>query len=178
MPQPRSDQHHGRITVRETADDSCPAANLFHDPLQAVIGPQPGPVFIREIHVGQRFFHAFLHELRHLVQLQRAEFFATRSAFSRAASLSSCAWIAFSMAATSRTCFHGHMAKALRYQWTTQRCHFASGKKSPRISYSPRHLSEMISLTPGSPRSFKYRRKLLHDSLSSRLPSATPRISR
>ena len=32
-------------------------------------------MFVGEIHVSQGFFNAFLHELRHFVQLQLAEFF-------------------------------------------------------------------------------------------------------
>ena len=44
-----------------------------------------------------------------------------------------------------------------------QRCHLASGKESPMISYTPRHLSETISLTLLRPYSFKKHRKLLQD---------------
>ena len=64
-------------------------------------------------------------------------FLITSTTFCRAASLSSWAWIALSIATTSWRCFLGHIVKAFRYQWTMQRCHLASGKKSPMISYNP-----------------------------------------
>ena len=48
----------------------------------------------------------------------------------RAATRSSPAWIAFSIAATSRTLVEGTWLKTLRYQCTMQRCHAAAGKNS------------------------------------------------
>ena len=58
MPEPGSDQHHSRVSIRKAADDSGAATNLFHDTFETVICPQSAPVFIREIHIGQRFLHA------------------------------------------------------------------------------------------------------------------------
>ena len=81
MSEPCSDQHHGGITVRETSDAPCPATDLLHDPFQPVIRPQSGPVFIREIHVGQRFLHAFLHKIRSLFQLHLAKLFHDQDRF-------------------------------------------------------------------------------------------------
>src|SRR5436853_44485 len=50
--------------------------------------------------------------------------------FSRAATMSSPAWIALSIAAISRTLVEGTWLKMLRYQCTMQRCQAASGKNS------------------------------------------------
>ena len=81
MPESCPDQHHGGVTVREASDDPCPAANLLHDALQSVIGPQTGPVFIWKIHVGQGLLHAFLHKLRRLFQLHSAKLFHYQARF-------------------------------------------------------------------------------------------------
>ena len=58
MPEPGSDQHHGRVTIRKAADNPSSTTNLFHDTFETVIGPQSAPVLIREIHIRQRLLHA------------------------------------------------------------------------------------------------------------------------
>ena len=99
-------------------------------------------------------------------------------AFSRAATMSSPAWIALSIAAISRTLVEGTWLKMLRYQCTMQRCQAASGKNSAALSASPRQASEMISRTPFRPRSLRCLRNALQPALSSLAPSQMPRISR
>ena len=56
-----------------------------------------------------------------------SNFVTTASALLRAASRSSWAWIALSIAATSFVLLLGTSFSTLRYQWTIQRCHSASG---------------------------------------------------
>ncbi|TWT95165.1 hypothetical protein Pla108_33070 [Botrimarina colliarenosi] len=54
-------------------------------------------------------------------------FSTTSAAFLSAASRSSWAWIALSIAATSRDLLLGTVDSTLRYQCTVQRCQSASG---------------------------------------------------
>src|SRR5262245_2296695 len=82
-------------------------------------------------------------------------------AFSRAAAMSSPAWIALSMAAISRTLVEGTWLKMLRYQCTMHLCQAASGKNSAALSASPTQASEVISRTPFNPRSLRCLRNAL-----------------
>jgi ABC transporter substrate binding protein len=91
-----------------------------------------------------------------LVRRKPRSFSITRMAFSRAATMSSLAWIALSIAAISRTLVEGTWLKMLRYQCTTQRCQAASGKNSDALSASPRQASEVMSRTPFKPRSLRF----------------------
>src|SRR6187200_1520773 len=59
-----------------------------------------------------------------------------------------------------------------------QRCHRASGRYSAALSIRPRQASEMMSCTPLSPRSTRWRRNADQPDLSSLAPSQMPRISR
>src|SRR6516225_7751994 len=93
-------------------------------------------------------------------------------AFSRAAAMSSPAWIALSMAAISRTLVEGTWLKMLRYQCTMHLCQAASGKNSAALSASPIQASEVISRTPFNPRSLRCLRNALQPVLSSFAPLA------
>ena len=48
------DQHHSRVSIRETAYNPGSAANLFHDAFEAVIYP----ILIRKVNIKQRLLHA------------------------------------------------------------------------------------------------------------------------
>ena len=58
MAQAGTDQHEGRIAVREGSHHTGPAADLPVQPLNHVVGGDPGPVLIGKITVSQRFFYA------------------------------------------------------------------------------------------------------------------------
>src|SRR5215469_4877882 len=95
-------------------------------------------------------------------------------AFSRAAAMSSPAWIALSMAAISRTLVEGTWLKMLRYQCTTHLCQAASRKNSAALSASPMQASEVISRTPFNPRSLR----CLRNGSSPSYPPSPPRKCR
>ena len=73
MAQPGTDQHQGRITVRETVYHPSAAADLPVQPFNDIIGTDAGPMFTGEIAVSQRFLNAILHLLRGLFLLHRAQ---------------------------------------------------------------------------------------------------------
>src|SRR5215472_2273840 len=64
-------------------------------------------------------------------------------AFSRAAAMSSPAWIALSMAAISRTLVEGTWLKILRYQCTMHLCQAAPGKNSAALGGQLRALNRL-----------------------------------
>ena len=51
MAQPCTDQHQGRVTIRETAHHTGAAANLPVQPLNDIVGADTAPVFTGEIAV-------------------------------------------------------------------------------------------------------------------------------
>ena len=55
MAQPGTDQHKGRVAVREGANYTGAAADLPVQPLNHIIGANASPVFAGKIAVGQRF---------------------------------------------------------------------------------------------------------------------------
>lgn len=59
--QPRSDQHEGRVAVREGPDDPRPPPDLAIDALDPVVRPDPAPVIGREFRVGQRLGEPVVH---------------------------------------------------------------------------------------------------------------------
>ncbi len=61
--QPRGCQVEARLAVRECSNDTGSAANLFHDPLERIIGADLLPVDVREGVVGQRFGYAALDQI-------------------------------------------------------------------------------------------------------------------
>src|SRR5215469_8053830 len=97
-------------------------------------------------------------------------------AFSRAAAMSSPAWIALSMAAISRTLVEGTWLKMLRYQCTMHLCQAASGKNSAALSASPMQASEVISRTPFNPLHLDQR--LLDRALAPPIPLDDRRLER
>ena len=54
MAQPGTDQHQGRVAVREGPHHTGAAADLPVQPLNHIIGANPRPVLIGKIAVGQR----------------------------------------------------------------------------------------------------------------------------
>ena len=58
MAKSRADQHKRAVSVREAAYCIRPAAYLPVDPLDTVIAPNPEPVLVRKIRVGQGFLNS------------------------------------------------------------------------------------------------------------------------
>ena len=63
MAQSGTDQHQGRIAIREGAHHSSTAANLPVQSFNDIIGTDSGPMLKRRIAVSQRLFHAVLNLL-------------------------------------------------------------------------------------------------------------------
>ena len=57
MAQPGTDQHEGRVTIRKCPHHTGTAADLPVQPLNHIVGADPGPVLIGEIAVSQRFLN-------------------------------------------------------------------------------------------------------------------------
>ena len=74
MAQPGTDQHQGRVAVRETAHHTGAAANLPVQPLNDIVGADTAPVFTGEIAVGQSLLNAIFYLLCGLFQLHSAQF--------------------------------------------------------------------------------------------------------
>ena len=74
MAQPCTDQHQGRVTIRETAHHTGAAANLPVQPLNDIVGADTAPVFTGEIAVGQSLLNAIFYLLCGLFQLHSAQF--------------------------------------------------------------------------------------------------------
>ena len=70
MAQPGTDQHQGRVAVRESTHHTGAAADLPGEPLDHIVGSDPGPMLSREIEVGQRLLNAILYLLCGFFQLQ------------------------------------------------------------------------------------------------------------
>ena len=87
MAQPGTDQHEGRVAIRETAHHTGTAADLPVQPLNYIVGSDASPVFAGEITVGQRFLNAILHLLGGLFSFMECSSSTTALAFSRAAFL-------------------------------------------------------------------------------------------
>ena len=58
MAQAGTDQHEGRVAIREGPHHTSPAADLPVQPLNYIIGADPSPVLIGKFTVSQRFFYA------------------------------------------------------------------------------------------------------------------------
>ena len=61
MAQSGTDQHQGRVAVREGAHHTGTAADLPVEPFDHIVGTDPGPMLSGEIEVGQRFLNAVLY---------------------------------------------------------------------------------------------------------------------
>ena len=55
MAQPDTDQHEGRVAIRETAHHTGATADLPVQPLNDIIGTDTSPMITGEIAVGQKF---------------------------------------------------------------------------------------------------------------------------
>ena len=60
MAQSGTNQHEGRVAVREGPHHTGPAADLPVQPLNHIVSSDPGPVLIGEITVGQRFLNTIM----------------------------------------------------------------------------------------------------------------------
>ena len=69
MAESGTDQHEGRIAIRESAHDPGAAADLPVETLDHIVGADPCPMFVGELTVSQGFFHTVLYLLRRLLQL-------------------------------------------------------------------------------------------------------------
>jgi hypothetical protein len=83
--QSRSRQVEAGLTVRESTDDAGSAPDLFHDPLQRIVGSDLLPVNVREAVVGQGLVDGLLDEVGSPTCLSagRRRTFAVLSAASR-----------------------------------------------------------------------------------------------
>ena len=61
MTQSGTYEHQGTLLVGKSADCFCTAFNLTVKTLNRIIGPNPGPMLRRKIHIGQGFFDSILH---------------------------------------------------------------------------------------------------------------------
>jgi hypothetical protein len=57
MAQSCTDKHYGRVSVRETANDFCSPADLFHDSFKTVVGSDLVPMLCWEFHIGKCIFN-------------------------------------------------------------------------------------------------------------------------
>ena len=76
-----TDQHEGRVAIRESPHHASSAADLPVQPFYYIVGADTSPVFVREITVGQCFFNAVLHLLGYFFQLHVAYTSTTVLAF-------------------------------------------------------------------------------------------------
>ena len=135
-------------------------------------------MLVWEIHVGQSLFNAFFHELRHLLQLQLAEFFRHQRRFLARGLFIFLRMDRFQHGGDITDMFPRALGKGVAIP-----VHHTALPLRPRKEVSEDFIQAETLVRddqspPFKPHSFRYRRKLLQDSLSSRLPSATPRISR
>ena len=56
MAQPGTDQHEGRVAVRETAHHTSAAADLPVQPLNDIVGADARPVLAGKVTIGKLFF--------------------------------------------------------------------------------------------------------------------------
>src|SRR6188472_3401008 len=96
MAQPGRGEVEGRFPIREGPDHAGPPPDLAQDAFERIVRSDAPPMLLREGVVGQRFFDRRAHELGGPGQPQRRQLLHTRTAFSRAATMSSLAWIALS----------------------------------------------------------------------------------
>ena len=61
MTQSGTYEHQGTLPVRKSTDRFCTAFHLAVEAFNSVIGPDPGPMLRREIHIGQSFFDPVLY---------------------------------------------------------------------------------------------------------------------
>ena len=69
------------LAIRECTDNAGPPTDLFHDPLEWVVGADLLPVDVRKSVVGQRLGHAALDQIGRRVHLAGSQIFDDRSRF-------------------------------------------------------------------------------------------------
>jgi len=89
MAQPGTDQHEGRVTVRETAHHTGAAADLPVQPLNDNVGSDASPVFAGKVTVCQSLLNAIYTFLAASFSFMQHSSSTTALAFSRAAFLRS-----------------------------------------------------------------------------------------
>ena len=75
MTQPGTDQHEGRVSVREAAHHPSAPADLPVESLNDIIGTDASPVFAGKIAISKSLLNPILHLLGGLFQLHGAQFF-------------------------------------------------------------------------------------------------------
>ena len=108
MAEPGRGQVQRRLAVRKGANHARAPPDLAQDAFQRVVGSDPPPVLLRESVIGERLLDAALNKLGGSGKPLLAQLRYHLPAFSRAACTSSAAWIAFSIAATSRSLGAAH----------------------------------------------------------------------
>ena len=114
MAQPGTNQHEGRVAVREAAYHTGAAANLPVQLFNDIVGTNTGPVLAGEITVSQRFSMPSATFLAASFSFMERSSSTTALAFSRAAFLLFWAWIALRILATSFTLERGVTENTLR----------------------------------------------------------------
>ena len=114
MAESGTDQHKGRIAIRESAHHPSAAADLSVEPFDHIVGADSSPVFVGEFAIGQCFLYTVLDLFAASFSFISRSWAITSSAFSRAALLLSWAWIALSILATSFTLERGTTENTLR----------------------------------------------------------------
>ena len=150
-----ADQHHGGIAIWKCSGYTGSVSNLFHDPFQGIARTQMCPMLIRKVHIRQGSFNGRFDEFSDLIQVHFPKFFGDKFCFF--------------------TCSHPVFLRMNRFQhcgntfhmfpWTHRECipipvdntalPLRSREKISDNSMQPEHLSDTISFTPESPRSFK-----------------------
>lgn len=52
MTQPGTDQHQGRVAIRESSNNLCPGLDFPAQPLNGIVGPDLDPILPWEVTVG------------------------------------------------------------------------------------------------------------------------------
>ena len=74
MAQSGTDQHEGRVAVREGLHHAGTSADIPVQPFNHVVRADPGPVLIEKITVGQRFLNTVFHLFGGFFQLHCLQF--------------------------------------------------------------------------------------------------------
>ena len=161
----------GEATCPLGGADAGSSADLFHDPLEGIVGPDLDPVAVRR-GSRPRLADAFLDQFGRSGHPLASQLAVTVSALS---------WAASRLWADGLTCGHlAHVGRGLVAEYigrnATSSAATVRGKCSATLSTRPRQASEMISRTFERPRSTKWRRKADQPDLSSLAPSQMPTI--
>ena len=97
------DEDQGAVSVGKCSDSPGAPADLAHDALERIIGAQAAPMLGGKLEILERLLDALGDESAAPASFISRSFATTSTALAWAAGRSSWAWIALSMAATSRT---------------------------------------------------------------------------